>query len=455
MRSAERLFLAFFLTLFSGIALSACGKSSSSGPPSTGGCPVANSSCTSAAGPTPIPTSAASTLPLYVADSSTTGQWGYPDEPLVSVTICTPNHTSSSQCQTISNILLDTGSYGLRIFGSAITNGGVQLVPQTITVQGSTLNLAECALFGTGADWGAVENADVLLGNQTASNIPIQVIDVNYASIPKDCSDLCPDTDPCTSGFNGILGVGPFTQDCGSNCETGDDQVNPGIYFGCDGTGCFDAYNGSCGTDGVCVFQPALGQQVGNPVASFATGFSNGVAVALPGIGSSGASAITSGSVTLGIGTPSSVVVYPADPSGMTDGKGMDIVTSFGASAYGYGSSDGSIAFLDSGSNGIFFPGGLTTCQGGGFYCPSSTQPLSATIAGYTGSPTYGASFSIANAQDLFNSGMTAFDNVGGPSSKMFDWGLPFFFGKTIYVGISGASATINGSSATGPYWAF
>jgi hypothetical protein len=40
----------------------------------------------------------------------------YLNKPCVSVTVCTPG---TSTCQTISDILLDTGSYGLRIFKQA------------------------------------------------------------------------------------------------------------------------------------------------------------------------------------------------------------------------------------------------------------------------------------------------------------------------------------------------
>src|SRR6476619_7474596 len=43
---------------------------------------------------------------------------GYVNEPCVSVTICVPGTTN---CQTIKNLLLDTGSYGLRVFSSAIS----------------------------------------------------------------------------------------------------------------------------------------------------------------------------------------------------------------------------------------------------------------------------------------------------------------------------------------------
>jgi hypothetical protein len=447
MKSAK--ILGFILASF----LTAC-ASNTGGSSSGVSCPAANTSCTSAAGPTAIPTSTSATLPLYVADTSTTGQWGYQNEPLVSVTICTPGHTSSSQCQTISNVLLDTGSYGLRVFASAITNTNVQLQQQTVTVQGETMNLAECATFGSGADWGSVQNGDVVLGNQTATNIPIHVIDYNYASIPSGCADLCPDTDPCTAGFNGILGVGVFTQDCGTACDSNDDSVNPGNYFACDSSGCYDGYYGGCGSDGVCMFQISTAQQVVNPVYSSGN---NGVSLTLPSIGTSGASAVTSGTVTLGISSATGVTVYGADSNGMTDYNGADFTTTFDGTTYGGSANSGSSAsFIDSGSNWLYFPSAsIASCSDNSLYCPGSTQSLSATVAGYNGSPTGTASFSIVNADSIVNNGNTAYSNIGAPMSNTFDWGLPFFYGKTIYVGIDGSTATINGSTSTGPYWAF
>src|SRR4051794_14396704 len=42
---------------------------------------------------------------------------GYQNEPCVSVTICEPG---TSNCQTIPNVLLDTGSYGLRLFSCSV-----------------------------------------------------------------------------------------------------------------------------------------------------------------------------------------------------------------------------------------------------------------------------------------------------------------------------------------------
>ncbi len=445
-----------------GLALSACSQDNTQGTSTAGSCRAANTSCTNMAQGTTIPTSSTGSVPLYVGGPGVTGSYVYQNEPLVSVTICTPNHGSSSQCQTISNILLDTGSYGLRVFGSAI-NSNVQLSQVTVSgYQGQSENLAECALFGSGADWGPVKRGDVLLGSQTATNIPIQVIDINYPGIPSGCESQCPDPDPCTAGFNGILGVGVFAQDCGADCATTNDRVNPGVYLGCDSTnGCYNEYPGNCSLDGYCSVSTPTGSQVVNPIASFASGYNNGVALTLPALGSSGAADVTTGTLTLGIDSPTSVTLLPADPNGMTDENGADFGTTYASTTYGGSGTTSSQAFIDSGSNAIFFPGNITTCSdGSGFFCPSGNEGVTATMSGYYGSPTLGISFSIGNENSLFGTGNYAFNNLGGSTSGLstggvFDWGLPFFFGRTVYVGLSGTTSTVNSTSTSGPYWAF
>src|SRR4051794_15179060 len=59
----------------------------------------------------------ANVLPLTV-NGSLCSTRSYINKPCVSVTVCTPG---TSTCQTIHDILLDTGSYGLRVFKSVLT----------------------------------------------------------------------------------------------------------------------------------------------------------------------------------------------------------------------------------------------------------------------------------------------------------------------------------------------
>jgi hypothetical protein len=60
--------------------------------------------------------------------------------------------------------------------------------------------------------------------------------------------------------------------------------------------------------------------------------------------------------------------------------------------------------------------------------------------------------FSVWNALTLIDSGNPAFNNIGGPNPGAFAWGLPFFYGRTVFIGIEGQSTT---SAGTGPFWAY
>ena len=71
----------------------------------------------------------------------------YVDGAFTSVTVCAPGSTTN--CQTIDGILVDTGSFGLRILSSALT--AVSLPQQTDS--GGT-PVVECAAFETAVAWG-------------------------------------------------------------------------------------------------------------------------------------------------------------------------------------------------------------------------------------------------------------------------------------------------------------
>lgn len=353
----------------------------------------------------------------------------YPNKPTVSVTVCTPG---TSNCQTINNILLDTGSYGLRVFKQALPNVSL---PQINVAAGS---LAECITYADGfGDWGPVKSADVVLGGETALNVSIQVIDSIYSAgaIPASCQSpnvIGLDQDPGSAGYNGILGVGLFANDCGQGCTS---SANNGIYFTCSGSRCVGA-------------TVPLSSQVQNPVALLKQD-NNGVIVKLPSVPLGGMQSVN-GQLILGIGTrsnnsPVGVIAYPADINGefSTVFNGTKLPNSF----------------IDSGSNGLFFNAPslllpLCSSPDQDWYCPQSVQTLSATTEGAIGSPSGSISFHIGNTTTLFNDvSKSLYVELGGSafSGSGFDWGLPFFFGHSVFVGIDGKSSILG----DGPYWAY
>ena len=107
--------------------------------------------------------------------------------------------------------------------------------------------------------------------------------------------------------------------------------------------------------------------------------------------------------------------------------------------------------FIDSGSNGIFVPDStIPSCAGGGFYCPPSPLTLSATLTAANGA-TKEIPFQVESVATLPRS--TAAAHLAGDLglTSSFDWGLPFFFGRRVFVAIQGASTPWG----MGPYWAF
>jgi hypothetical protein len=352
------------------------------------------------------------------------GPGGKPNVPFTSVTICTPGN--AQQCQTIDNIIVDTGSTGLRLFASVLSPSlslPRQTNPATDTV------LAECMQFIDSSIWGSVKLADIRLAGEQANAIPIHVLaDPELPAVPRDCSSTGRISETVREfGGNGILGLSVFIQDCGPLCEQ---VAQNGVYYHC--------ADMNCATAAV-----PLAQQVQHPVAFFPIN-NNGVLLSMPDLPED--SAVTaSGVMVFGIGTQlnnglGTASVFALDGNGQftTLYKGQRLTQSF----------------IDSGSNGIFFfDPDLPACSSG-FYCAGERLSLTATNVGRNG-VSNNVSFTVVDARVALNTDPehSAIETLAGPigSTSIFDWGLPFFYGRNVYTAIEGKQTP----GGVGPYFAY
>jgi hypothetical protein len=344
-----------------------------------------------------------------------------------SVTVCVPGSTTS--CQTIDHIQVDTGSYGLRLLAPVLT---LTLPVQTLSNGNS---LVECTQFVDGYSWGPVALADLTIAGETAKSLPVQVIgDSRFTTVPPACSGTLTQEDTvATFGANGILGVGPFQLDCG-NCDT----VANGLYYAC-----------ATATNCVETLVPTT-MQVPNPVTSFAAD-NNGVIIDLPTVAPTGAVTVT-GQLIFGIDTQSDN--QSGTQTVLTVDGNAELAMTFNGQTLAN-------SFIDSGSNGIYFAdSSIATCTTTGlttFYCPANTLSLGLSIQGANGVMVNNLVFTVGNLETMLNANPTfnVLPELAGTlpagNAGSFDYGLAFFYGKRIAVAVEGSKTSVG----TGPYIAF
>ena len=364
------------------------------------------------------------------------------------VTLCQPG---TSNCQTIDHVLVDTGSTGLRLIASEVPSGlNLQATTNPVTVA--------CQQFLDGTfSWGPVVNADVKLGGKTIRNLPIQMVgDATHQASSSTCSTGTALTSVADVGLvrglgaTGILGVGTSKEDCGGGCVG---NPNNGYYFTCNGSSC----------TGKTV---SRNLQLQNPVYVLSAD-NNGVMVVLPGLtnGALSASSLT-GSMVFGINTQTNNTTTGVSAMRLSTSvsSGYVINTTVSRSPY---SASMSNSFLDTGSNGLYFgvfptTNPLPVCSTAtDFYCPSTgTALFSATLSGSSGSArtiSFAVDPATGSSNALFSSGDPVLPTLSGPSgdASQFIWGLPFFYGRTVFIGFEGRSSVVNGATVAGPFYAF
>jgi len=373
----------------------------------------------------------------------------------VTVTVCQHGTTT---CITINNVQVDTGSVGLRLVQGTL--GSVTLTP--INVNNSPLE--ECRQYGdTSYSWGPLEFADVQIGGETASNIPVQLLGQVSAPAPSNCLTMpvnsnLPGTPPgnedtvASLGSNGLLGIGGLIFDCGNDCTTV--SFTSGYpYYICP--------NGTCQAVGV-----ATADQAVNPVSQFTGSDNNGVMITLPSVPSSGAVSV-SGTMNFGIATRSDNVLGNATIYALDPCQFFPTVTFSGISytdTFCNGTGSGLGGFLDTGSNAFYISdantlkssgiAGISDCasstSGSGFYCVTGgmTTLSPVNFVGFGGVGSANISLNINDATTLFSTNNAVFNDLGSDSvfpngnssTDFWDLGLPFFLGRTVFVGIAGTA---------------
>lgn len=437
----------WLLALFAVLALSGCGGGGGSGSSTT---PTGTTPAT----PTATPTATANTVPVMLDAGPAAlrgGSNGYTafNTPYVSITICAPGSTTN--CQTIDHIILDTGSVGLRILTPAISSPLLSAL--SAETDGSNNAVGECYQYVNSYAFGSVRTADFSIAGEKVAAMPFQAIaDTGlFAAVPATCSsgggtDIASVQD---FGANGILGVGTTTTDCGSYC-TVDGGSSGAIYYDCPPSGCSAIIARAANA-------AAPFQQLPNPVAAFPAD-NNGVIVTLPSVGQAGVPTLT-GTAVFGIGTQADNMlaagtVLPVTTSSSRLGAGVLTATYNGKAL--------TQSFLDSGSEDYFFiDTSLTPCTASdlvAFYCPTSPLTLSPQFTATNGTTASGA-FTLFSPLNVANTSMVA-PGLGInptlvtpplPFANSFDFGLPFFFGRTVYTAIEGRTA----GNTQGPFFAF
>ena len=406
---------------------------------------IANPSATASVRFTTLAAGAGPNVAALRVDGGPVTGAGRPNAAFTSVTICNPGDLTV--CQTIDGILVDTGSVGLRILQSQIP-----LLKLPTFSDGSGNTLENCVTYPDGSFlWGPVARADVYIAGEVAPNDLLQVITSSNNPVSNGCSNgtLNNLNSMELLGANGILGIGPEPTDCivaGRNlCDSSILPTPPNLYFSCPSQGCDP-------TDTAVVV--GRDKQVTNPVALFPLD-NNGTILQLAPVSSPEVE--TFGTLTFGIETETNNALGGATV--YTTNREGNFTTIFNAQTL-------SASYIDSGAAEFVFPGLMPTCSvNTKLYCPPALRNLVATNRGST-QGMGDVSFSVDNADTMFASdpGYAVFGSLGaqnatynscvnGAGGCTFVWGLPFFYGRSVYTAIDGQFVPFGTPNA--PWWAY
>lgn len=351
------------------------------------------------------------------------------NQPFTTVTVCTPGSTTA--CQVIDHVLIDTGSTGLQLMAEVLAPGGTTpaggAVPTPLTVGGNALR--ECHLLSSGYTYGSMVSADVIVGGYKVASMPVALIsDAAAGAAPSDCAASANNLGAvATMGVNGILGIAAV----GSNydCPTCVSAAQPTTYYAC-------ASSGTCTATAV-----PLTSQAANLIPLLPAD-NNGVVISINAPLSTGSQTV-SGTMTFGINTESN------NSLGSTP---LLTVSSTGAFNTTYAGTIYPSYLTSSAYANYFYNTTIPACLDyTNYYCPSGALVQNATLVSADNLVSVSNTFTVDNADiDFANYRYSALPGLGGvqaSSTSSFYWGLPTFFGRSIFLLYTGQTT----AGITGP----
>lgn len=356
----------------------------------------------------PPTTPVANQVPITINGA---GSFNVMNAPMVSVTLCQPGTTN---CVTIPNIIVDSGSQGLVLAASAVPSS-LNLPAETMASTNDPIG--GCTPYGGGIAWGPMVTADVQMAGEVAHSVPVQLAgatsgNASLSNVPSSCSGQGSlFTTASSMASNGILGV------------AGD--------YGYSGTSYFDCTSSAC--NGATI---QSGQALTEVVGQFGSD-NNGVILSFDAVPAAGAPSAT-GTMTFGLNTQGD-----NQTAGVTMTQGLS-----NASMNTTYNGVPMTAILDSGSFGeILGSAPIATCEIGSYgvtwFCPTTITSQSASYQYQGGGSPLNVTFLVDNAQTLLTQTGTvpnyAIPNLGMQEelfgTPYLDLGLSFLFGKTLYIG--------------------
>jgi hypothetical protein len=363
--------------------------------------------------------------PIYVDGfpcAANTGGVAF-NQPYTNIKICAPGSTTN--CQIIDHVIVDSGSDGVRMAATALKSALLKALP---AVTSGAKDLTECETYVDSFVYGPLKTVDLYIAGRSAKSVPVQVFGTGSATgfaVPKACSSQGGSETDTVSDFggNGLIGVA-F------------DLTDSGPYFSC------KANSSNCSANGTYAGIP-------NVVSKFASD-NNGAVMTLPVISVKGTAANVSGSLIFGVGTKTN----NTPPTGTT----AIVNNSNGEFNLKVATTATSTAYIDSGTDDLVINDkSLTQCAsssaGDGYFCPKSNTKISLGLSSYTtDTVAYSLSYTVANATTLFDSNSgddVAFDDLAEPASADsaltgdYAMGLTTFFGRTMYFVFNGKSSSL------------